>query len=217
MTLVDPELAGRVLERALARGGDIAELYAEERHGFALSLDDGRVERPQSGRELGASMRVVVGDSTLLRPRGRPRRAGPSARGRLGVPGGVAATRKVPAALPRLRRAEAPSRWRRRPRTWTRRRKAELLRACDERARAEGGEVAQVTRRLRRDPPAGRGLQLDGAAAADDRTRVRLSVQVVAGATAGRDRQRHPRRPRRLRADRGSTRSRWPSRPPAGR
>ena len=54
MTLVDPELAGRVLERALARGGDVAELYAESRGGFALSLDDRRVERPQSGRERGA-------------------------------------------------------------------------------------------------------------------------------------------------------------------
>ncbi len=46
MTLVEPELAARVLDRALARGGDMAELYAEARHGFALSLDDGRVERP---------------------------------------------------------------------------------------------------------------------------------------------------------------------------
>ena len=64
MTLVDPELAGRVLERALARGGDMAELYAEARRGFALSLDDGRVERPQGGRERGACVRVVQGDST---------------------------------------------------------------------------------------------------------------------------------------------------------
>ena len=50
--------------RALARGGDLAELYAEDRHGFGLSLDDGRVERPQDGRERGACVRVVQGDST---------------------------------------------------------------------------------------------------------------------------------------------------------
>ena len=64
MSLVDPALAEWVLERALARGGDFAELYAEARQGFGISLDDGRVERPQSGRELGACVRVVQGDST---------------------------------------------------------------------------------------------------------------------------------------------------------
>ena len=62
--LVEPALAERVLARALARGGDFAELYAEARHGFAISLDDGRVERPQGGRERGACVRVVQGDST---------------------------------------------------------------------------------------------------------------------------------------------------------
>jgi TldD protein len=64
VTLVEPALAERVLERALARGGDYAELYAEARHGFGISLDDGRVERPQDGRERGACVRVVSGDST---------------------------------------------------------------------------------------------------------------------------------------------------------
>jgi len=64
VSLVDPGLAARVLERALSRGGDFAELYAEARHGFAISLDDGRVERPQGGRERGACVRVVSGEST---------------------------------------------------------------------------------------------------------------------------------------------------------
>ena len=84
MSLVDPALAERVLERALARGGDFAELYAEARHGFAISLDDGRVERPQGGRELGACVRVVQRRLDLLRARGRPGRGGPAARGRVG-------------------------------------------------------------------------------------------------------------------------------------
>ena len=65
MTLVEPELAQAVLARALARGGDMAELYAEGRRGFAISLDDRRVERPQGGRERGACVRVVQGDSTF--------------------------------------------------------------------------------------------------------------------------------------------------------
>ena len=70
MSLVDPELAGRAIERALRRGGDLAEVYVEERHGFALTLDDGRVERPQSGSERGASIRVVAGEASYTSARG---------------------------------------------------------------------------------------------------------------------------------------------------
>src|ERR671923_309888 len=61
MQLVDNELAGRVLERALSRGGDFAELFCEERRGFALSIDESRIEAPQSGAERGAGVRVVDG------------------------------------------------------------------------------------------------------------------------------------------------------------
>ena len=66
MTLVAPDLAERVIARALARGGDLGELYAEDRRGFALTLDDERVERPQLGRERGASVRVISGQSSYF-------------------------------------------------------------------------------------------------------------------------------------------------------
>ena len=58
--MVDHELAGRVLERALTQGGDTGELYVEDRRGFGLSLDDGRVERPQAGSERGARCRQTA-------------------------------------------------------------------------------------------------------------------------------------------------------------
>src|SRR5919108_1711306 len=64
MPLVDNELAGWVLERALSRGGDFAELFCEDRRGFTLSIDESRVERPQSGSERGAGVRVVDGEVT---------------------------------------------------------------------------------------------------------------------------------------------------------
>ena len=35
--MVEPALAERVLTRALTRGGDLAELYAEDRHGFSVT------------------------------------------------------------------------------------------------------------------------------------------------------------------------------------
>src|SRR5438093_11742666 len=66
MTLLGPELAARVLERALAHGGDLGEVYAEDRYGFAIGLDDSKIERPQTGSERGASVRVVQGDATYF-------------------------------------------------------------------------------------------------------------------------------------------------------
>ena len=65
VTLVDPELAGA---RARARAGARRRLRRALRRGAPaasrISLDDGRVERPQGGRERGACVRVVQGDST---------------------------------------------------------------------------------------------------------------------------------------------------------
>ncbi|HZB05209.1 MAG TPA: TldD/PmbA family protein, partial [Thermoleophilaceae bacterium] len=178
MTLVDPELAGRVLERALGRGGDMAELYAESRRGFALSLDDGRVERPQSGRERGACVRVVQGDSTyygyvdglaeedLLRVAGSVSEA-------------VRGDARQPSAL------QAPESGTRHailtpPEEVEAVRKADLLRACDERARAAGAEVAQARIGYAESHRQVEIFGSDGRAAADDRTRIRLSAQVVA-------------------------------------
>ena len=59
-------------------------------------------------------------------------------------------------------------------------RKAELLRACDDRARAAGDEVAQVQGAYSETRRRITVANSDGRLASDDRTRVRLGVQVVA-------------------------------------
>src|SRR5919201_1447279 len=64
--LVDAELAGQVLERALRHVGDFAEGFCEERAGLALSIDESRVERVQRGAERGAGIRVVRGETTYF-------------------------------------------------------------------------------------------------------------------------------------------------------
>ena len=178
MTLVDAQLAQRVLERALARGGDLAELYAESRHGFGLSLDDGRVERPQGGRERGVCVRVVQGESTYyghvdgLAEEDLLRVAESVAQGvrgdsrRPAALSAAEAARRHPVAVP--------------PDAVEAARKAELLRACDERARAAGAEVTQVRVGYAESRREVEIYNSEGRAAADDRTRVRLSAQVVA-------------------------------------
>jgi TldD protein len=178
LSLVDPELAGRVLERALARGGDLAELYAEDRHGFGMALDDDRVERPQDGRERGACVRVVQGDSSY-----HGYVDGLAEKDLLGVAGSVAQAVRGKARTPaRLSAAEPeaahpvaiP------PESVDAAAKADLLRSCNERARAAGPQVAQVTVSFAQGRRLVEVFNSDGLVAADDRTRVRLSAQVVA-------------------------------------
>jgi TldD protein len=178
VTLVDPELAERVLERALGRGGELAELYAEARSGFAITLDDGRVERPQGGRERGACVRVVQGDSTYY-----GHVDGLAEEDLIRVAGSVSeAVRSQAAAPAALRTMEAGTRHQvaRPPEEVEARRKAELLRACDERARAAGAEIAQARIGYAESHRQVEIFGSDGRAAADDRTRIRLSAQVVA-------------------------------------
>ena len=57
--LVSPELAEAIVDRALANGGEFAELYAERSRGMSMSIDESRIERVGSGSEHGAGVRVV--------------------------------------------------------------------------------------------------------------------------------------------------------------
>src|ERR671937_1030924 len=64
--LIDAELAGLVLERALMHGGDFAEVFCEERSGLGLAIDESRVERVQRGAERWAGIRVVRGETSYF-------------------------------------------------------------------------------------------------------------------------------------------------------
>ena len=130
-------------------------------HGFALSLDDGRVERPQSGRERGACVRVVQRRRDLLRPRRRAGRGGPAAGGRARCPQARARRGATPRAARRRGGAAGHvTRSRRRPEdvdAAPQGRAAARLRRARPRRRRRGRPGA---RRLRREPPPGRDLQL---------------------------------------------------------
>ncbi len=61
---VDEELLRRVLAEALARGGDLADLYFQHRRSTSISLEDGVVDQASSVVDRGVGVRVVVGDQT---------------------------------------------------------------------------------------------------------------------------------------------------------
>jgi TldD protein len=155
------------------------DLYVEDRSGFSLSLDDGRVERPQWGRELGASVRVVSGDATYFGhvdglAEGDLLRVADSVAGAVGPKG------RSPGGLAAHPAAASGHEVRLRPEDVEPARKADLLRSCDERARGASGEVAQVTAGYAEARRRVEVFNSEGRAASDDRTRVRLTVQVVA-------------------------------------
>ena len=196
MSLVEPALATRVLERALARGGELAELYAEARQGFSLSLDDRRVERPQGGRERGACVRVVQGESSY-----NGYVDGVEEEDLLRVADSVAQALRGEERRPAKLGAAAPAKGYpvlARPEAVDAGRKAELLRACDARARATGAEVSQARVGYTESRRTVEVYNSEGRAASDDRTRVRLGTQTVTDEVTG----RAPRTPLQVRTQR---------------
>ncbi len=62
--MIDASVLEKVLSSAVRRGGEFAEVYAEDRRTSSAYLDDGKVEQVTSGRDRGAGIRVVAGDTT---------------------------------------------------------------------------------------------------------------------------------------------------------
>lgn len=56
--------AEAVLMRALANGGAFAEIYFEETSATSIRFEDSKIERINSGTDIGAGIRVLTGDRT---------------------------------------------------------------------------------------------------------------------------------------------------------
>src|SRR5215216_34748 len=62
--MIDEQVLDRTLHVALRAGGDFAEVFAEDRRASSARLDDGKIEELTSGRDRGAGIRVVRGETT---------------------------------------------------------------------------------------------------------------------------------------------------------
>jgi TldD protein len=62
--LIDRDLVERVLGAGLRTGADFSEVYVEDKRSSSANLDDGKVEQVTSGRDRGAGIRVVKGETT---------------------------------------------------------------------------------------------------------------------------------------------------------
>ncbi|MEA2460548.1 MAG: TldD protein [Actinomycetota bacterium] len=168
----------KVLAEAVGKGGDWSEIFVEDRRSTMLRLEEGRVENVSSGRDEGAGIRVISGERSSyaytnvltldsLLDAARAARAGLD-----GSPGSVADLRR-PEGLPvhpvKIRPEEVDAAD-----------KVEALHGADEAARAEGQNVRQVVATFMDVRQKIQIASSDGHLAEDDRTRVRMAVQVVA-------------------------------------
>src|SRR6202165_1408815 len=183
--MIESSIVERVLGDALRTGGDFAELFAEDKRSTGAALDDGKVEELASGRDRGAGIRVVLGDTTGfahtadLSESGL--RAAAEAAGAVARQGG-GGTKSVA-----VRSQEAPKySWVEvMPEDVAQVAKVELLGKADEAARSSGGAICQVM--------AGYGdsrrrilvANSDGLLATDDQVRTRFSVSCVAVGDTG--------------------------------
>ena len=182
--LIEPTVLQHVLEAALARGGDAAEVFAEDRQTTGAALDDRRVEELSSGRERGAGIRVIVGETT-----GFAHTADLSEAGLLAAARAAAAVAREGGGGTRTvvleRRRPATTRATLLPSGVDKAAKLELLTRADEAGRAAGGAVSQVQ--------AGYGdsrrrilvANSEGLLAEDDQVRTRFSVVCVATGDTG--------------------------------
>jgi TldD protein len=183
--MLDTDVLERTLDHALRHGGDFAEVFVEDRRASNARLDDGKVEEVVSGRERGAGIRVVRGDTTGfahtadLSERGLQEAAAAAAAAARGGEGG---TRTV--ALTRQDQAP-PHEVVVLPETVEKSRKVELLARADEAARAEGSSITSVTASYADSRRRILVANSDGLLAGDDQVRTRFIVQSVATGDTG--------------------------------
>ncbi|NLV72275.1 MAG: TldD/PmbA family protein [Actinobacteria bacterium] len=176
------EMAGQVVACALSGGGDMADLFVEERRSLSLRLEDGRVESVTSASDLGGSIRVTRGLSSLFgyadavdeAALGRlaGELSGTQTQGDMGVMVVVErAEGKPPTSMPpRVTQKEIPS---------DAAGRARLLHIADETARSVSSEVRQVIAGYAESRQRVWIATSDGLLSSDDRIRVSLAITVM--------------------------------------
>jgi TldD protein len=178
--VLDSSTIRRVLGAALRTGGDFAEIFVEDRRSSSARLDDGRVEELSSGRDRGAGIRVVVGETTGFAHtadlsetglRTAAEAAAAAARGATGEDRTVALNRVD---------APRPNEIAVLPEDIEKAAKVALLTRADEAARSEGSSIKQVTARVADSRRRILVANSDGMLAEDDQVKTLFAVQCVA-------------------------------------
>src|SRR6478609_2629030 len=171
MPVIEEAVISRVLGAAMRTGGEFAEVFAEDKRSSSAFLDDGKVEELTSGRDRGAGIRVVVGDTTGFAHTADLTESGLAAAAEAAAAaarGGGGGTRTID-----LTRVTAPAR------------KVELLTRADEVARSQGGAISQVSASYGDSRRRILVANSDGLLAGDDQVKTFFAVSCIATGDTG--------------------------------
>ena len=183
--MIEQEVIERTLAEALKTGGEFAEVFVEDKQSSSAYFDDGKVEELTSGRDRGAGIRVVVGETT-----GFAHTADLTESGLLGAARSAAAAARSQgrqAVAKKLVDSSAPSPnpVLLLPENIEKIRKVELLKRADEVARNQSNAITQVSARYGDSRRRILVANSDGVFASDDQVRTLFSVACVATGDAG--------------------------------
>ncbi|MCY3851643.1 MAG: TldD/PmbA family protein [Acidimicrobiaceae bacterium] len=183
--MLDHQLINRTLSAALSTGAEFAEVFVEDKKSSSAMLDDGKVEELTSGRDRGAGIRVVVGDTTGFAHTADLSEAGLAGAAEVAAAaarGGGGGTRTVSVGSSGVSAgatAQVP------PEDVAKTAKVELLVRADAEARAVGPQVSQVAARYGDSRRRILVANSDGLLAEDDQIRTLFSVSCVATGDTG--------------------------------
>ncbi len=183
--VVESDVLERVLGAAMRTGGEFAEVFIEDKRSTMAGLDDGRIEQVTSGRDRGAGIRVIKGDTTgfahtadLTEAGLRAAAEAAAAAASQGTGGAnvVALTRQADHRVSPVERfADEVSKTD----------KVALLQRVDEAARASGGAIVQVSAGYADSRKRIMIANTHGLLAADEQARQTVRISVVANGDAG--------------------------------
>ena len=183
--MLDADLVNRTLATAMRTGADFAEIFAEDRRSSSAILDDGRVEEVVSGRDRGAGIRVVVGETTGFAHTADLSEAGLAAAAAAAAAaarrsGGARRVVEVSALdVPRPLTVRVP------PEEVPKSTKVALLTAADAAARSADAAITQVSARYGDGRRRILVADSDGLFTSDDQVRTLFSVSCVATGDTG--------------------------------
>ena len=183
--MLDADLVNQTLAAAMRTGADFAEIFAEDRRSTSAILDDGRVEEVVSGRDRGAGIRVVVGETT-----GFAHTADLSEAGLAAAAGAAAAAARRSGGARRVVEVSAldvprPLTVRVPPEEVPKSTKVALLTAANAAARSAGSAITQVSARYGDGRRRILVADSDGLFTSDDQVRTLFSVSCVATGDTG--------------------------------
>ena len=183
--VVHASVVNDTLREALSTGGEFAEVFVEDKASSSAYLDDGRVEELTSGRDRGAGIRVVVGETTGfahtadLTPEGLATAARAAAAAARSGGGGVRTVAMPDTPYRSLRPVRID------PSGVDKADKVALLRHADEVARSRSGSITQVSAGYADSRRRILVANSDGNFATDEVVRTMFNVSCVASGDTG--------------------------------